>query len=98
MSSQLLVRPAARADLRESFTWYEEQRAGLGAEFLDAVERKLTQIELHPMRFPVVRNATRRAIVLRFPYSVFYVVDGEMISVHAVMHHARSPVHWLSRS
>ena len=98
MSFQLLVRPSAKADLRESFAWYEEQRAGLGAEFLDAVERKVAQIASHPLRFPVARRATRRAIVLRFPYSVFYVVDGAMISVLAVMHHARSPAHWLSRS
>ena len=98
MSFQLIVRPAAKADLRESFAWYDEQRAGLGAEFLDAVERKMAQIEAHPLRFPAVRNATRRAIVLRFPYSVFYGVDGTMICMLAVMHHARSPVHWLPRS
>ena len=98
MSFQLVLRPAAKADLSESFTWYEAQRRGLGDEFLVAVERKLAQIESNPMQFPVVRNATRRAIVLRFPFSVFYVFDGVLVSVLAVMHHARAPTRWQQRN
>jgi plasmid stabilization system protein ParE len=97
VSFQLLLRPAAKADLREAFGWYETQQTGLGDEFLQAVERKLTHIESNPLQFPAVRNVTRRAIVARFPYSIFYIPQNELISVLAVMHHARAPLQWQRR-
>jgi hypothetical protein len=31
---QVLVRPAAAADIDDAFLWYEQQRAGLGDDFL----------------------------------------------------------------
>jgi len=30
---QLLIRPAAAADIEEAYLWYEKQRTGLGEEF-----------------------------------------------------------------
>jgi hypothetical protein len=34
---QVLVRPAAAADIDDAFLWYERQRPGLGADFLQTV-------------------------------------------------------------
>lgn len=97
MSFHLLLRSAAKADLRDSFAWYEERQSGLGEEFMQAVEHKLAQIESNPLQFPAVRAATRRAIVKRFPYGIFYVPHKNMISVLAVIHHARAPLRWQQR-
>lgn len=36
---QIVVRPAAAADVDDAFLWYEGQRAGLGHEFLAAAQR-----------------------------------------------------------
>jgi toxin ParE1/3/4 len=98
VSFRLLLRPAAKADLSETFAWYEDQLAGLGEEFMESVEQKLTQIESNPWQFPIVRNATRRANVKRFPFAIFYVPLDEQISILAVMHHARAPLQWQQRS
>lgn len=32
-----IFRPAAAADVEDAYQWYEDQRAGLGEEFLAAV-------------------------------------------------------------
>ena len=85
------------ADLRDAYAWYEERQRGLGAEFMEAVERKLAQIELNPSQFPAVRDVTRRAIVMRFPYGIFFVQRDELVAVLAVMHHARAPLRWQRR-
>lgn len=85
------------ADLREAYAWYEERQRGLGAEFMEAVERKLNQIESNPWQFPAVHNLTRRAIVMRFPFGIFYVPSDETVAVLAVMHHARAPLRWQRR-
>jgi toxin ParE1/3/4 len=93
----LLLRPAAVVDLRDARAWYEERQSGLGAEFMDAVEHKLAQVQSNPLQFPAVRGVTRRAIVMHFPYGIFYVPRADLISVLAVMHHARAPLRWQRR-
>ena len=97
MSLPLLIREAAQADLQEAFTWYEGKQKGLGREFIQAIETSFARIESNPLQFPVLRGKTRRAIVIRFPYGVFYVVGSDAVSVMAVMHHARAPTRWQQR-
>ena len=58
-----LIRPAAAADIEEAFLWYERQQAGLGEEFLRAVQSALENIAAHPIRYPVVHRETRRVLV-----------------------------------
>ena len=94
----MLVRESAQADLRDAFNWYQDKQPGLGEEFLEAVEIKPKRIESNPLQFPILRRQTRRAIVTRFPYGIFFVFSDDVIAVLAVMHHARAPVHWQRRT
>ena len=45
---QVLVRPAAAADIDDAFLWYEQQRPRLGAEFLQTVDSALAAIQSNP--------------------------------------------------
>jgi len=94
VSLPIIFRSEALDDLSEAFQWYEEQRSDLGIEFMAAVDTKLEQIRAGPRQFPRMRRLIRRAIVLRFPYGIFFVERSEFITVIAVMHHARDPKHW----
>ena len=93
----IVVRPAAAADIDEAFLWYERQRPGLGEEFLAAVQSTRDSIAAHPAMYPVIHRDTRRALVHRFPYGIFYRVYGEVIVVVACMHGRRDPRRWKSR-
>ena len=93
----LVVRPAAAADLDEAFLWYEAQREGLGEEFLKAVTRLMDALAESPRQHPVVHRDTRRALVRRFPYSVFYRVMGSDVVVVACFHGSRDPESWRGR-
>jgi plasmid stabilization system protein ParE len=97
VTPRLFVRPAAQADLDEAFAWYEARRAGLGHEFLRAVEVCLAEIERQPDQFAVVEQDVRRARLRHFPYLVFFVAGPVQISVLAVMHGRRHPRRWQSR-
>jgi len=44
-----------------------------------------------------VHGEVRRALVRRFPYGVFYVVEGQALLVLAVAHVRRQPAYWLAR-
>ena len=91
MSRTIIVRPEAEADLREAFAWYEQQREGLGQEFMDKVEQAFAMLADSPTRYPMVRRNTRRALVRRFPYSIYFVQKGDTILVLGVLHQRRNP-------
>jgi hypothetical protein len=59
-------------DMAEAADWYDSQRPGLGDELLAAIDAAIDRIEEHPLAFPRIHQETRRAEVIRFPYSVFF--------------------------
>ena len=54
-------------------------------------------IASNPLAFPAVHGETRRAVVRRFPYGVYFRVIGDDVVVTAVMHGRRLPRRWQSR-
>ena len=94
---RLLLEPEAEADLEEAFAWYERQGPGLGGEFFAEVALILQAIEQTPQQYSIIRGQTRRALVHRFPYAVFFVIDPDLIAVTAVMHGRRDPRRWQKR-
>jgi plasmid stabilization system protein ParE len=66
-----IFRPAAAADVEDAYRWYEAQRAGLGDDFLVAVNAVIESLVAYPERFPIVYRQTRRVHLRRFPYSLF---------------------------
>jgi len=86
--------PRAEADLASAFDYYERQSAGLGLEFLRAVEAALATLQRYPEAAPRVRGAVRRAMLRRFPYGVFYDEREGTLRVLAVLHARRDPAGW----
>jgi len=93
----LVVTSAAAADLASAYDWYEDQSPGLGAEFLRAVDAVFAAAQRTPTLFPVVRRRTRRALLRRFPYGVFFTAADDEVVVIGVVHSRRHPRVWQSR-
>jgi len=51
-----------------------------------------------PVGFPVVHRETRRVLLQRFPYALYYRVFGEALVIVACMHGRRDPIRWRSRA
>lgn len=96
MSTEVIVRPAAAADAREAALWYEAKREGLGAEFVLELDVPYDRIAQHPLHFPGIGEAIRRALLHRFPYAVYFVTDDVPV-VLAVLHQHRKPRAWRKR-
>lgn len=94
----VIFRPAARDELDEAFRWYEEREPGLGAAFLEAVERSLTGIAASSGHYPIIHRTLRRALLGRFPYGVYFLEEEERIVVIGVLHAARDPRTWRRRT
>ena len=97
MTGQLGFRPEAQTEALEARRWYEGRRAGLGAEFGEALGEIIARIVDTPLAFPRVRGETRPAVLGRFPYAVYFRIVGEDIVVLAV-HSRQHPRRWQSRT
>jgi plasmid stabilization system protein ParE len=51
-----------------------------------------------PELYPLVYKDFRRALLHRFPYSVFYVVSAPIVLVVGVVHQARDEETWKRRA
>jgi len=94
---EVRLRPEAEQDVADAAAWYEEQRQGLGHEFLDEVLAMLSTIAETPLVYPTIHRTTRRAVIHRFPFSVYFRVEDATIVVVAVMHGSRHPRRWKRR-
>ncbi|MEE4191621.1 MAG: type II toxin-antitoxin system RelE/ParE family toxin [Halieaceae bacterium] len=97
MKYAVRLREEADQDLRDAAEWYEKQRAGLGAQFLDQVLKTVNTIGDQPESFPVVYRGLRRALLARFPFAVFYRVLDQEAVVFSIMHASRDPENWKTR-
>ena len=97
MIYRLLVRRQAKLDLRQAARWYEGQHPGLGTELVAQVDAILGRIVDNPNQFQVIYRGVRRAILQRFPYGVFYRIDGTDVLVFAIVHLHRDPATWQRR-
>lgn len=88
---------AVEADVEAAFDWYEGEEPGLGFEFLDEVRAAYHRILEHPFGFQDLRSGIRRALTRRFPYAVYFSVEGETIVIVAVLSTARDPAEWQRR-
>lgn len=81
-----------------AYDWYEEQRAGLGEAFLEALLKHIDDIQASPAGRAVLYRGIRACAMRRFPYVIYYRVLPERINVVAVQHGHRSPRAWKSRA
>lgn len=89
----------AQAELDEAFLWYEEQRQGLGYEFIDEVDEALKRLSYRPKAYAPIEHDVRRCLLKRFPYGVIFGLEQEndTIVVVAVGHLHREPLYWRER-
>ena len=98
MTPQRLVsEPRADLDVAAAFEWYENERAGLGHEFLDELRATYDRVADGPLKYQHLRSGIRRALVHRFPYGVYFAVEDDVIVVLAVLHASRDPAEWQRR-
>lgn len=97
MAAELIIAPEAEQDLADAYAFYELQRFGLGEEFLSCVESCVETIRRSPRLYPMIDGDHRRALIRRFPYSIFFDSVDNTVTVYCVFHNARDPQKWRRR-
>ena len=98
MNYVLVFRLEARNELDEAYNWYESQKIGLGDDFLEQIEAALDRICQMPESYSVAYRDVRRAIVRRFPYTIYYRIVSSRVIITAVFHGRRDPTDWQART
>ena len=95
---EAIFHPEARAEMSESFDFYEARLNGLGLRFLSAVEQAVERISTHPKVGAPLRGEFRKRIIPGFPYNIIYRVWEDHIYLIAVAHQSRRPGYWRERA
>jgi plasmid stabilization system protein ParE len=98
VNRQLEFHPDVDAESNDAYLWYEQRKTGLGTDFLDEVERVLAAMTSNPARYGFAKTDIREALLIRFPYAIYYRVLSNRIRVLAVFHTSRDPADWQSRT
>jgi len=88
----------ARREIRQAAAYYEGQRQNLGREFRIEVEGAVQHLRETPQAYPDHDNqGTRKLVLRRFPFNLFFVELESSIWIAAVAHHKRRPGYWWGR-
>jgi plasmid stabilization system protein ParE len=87
----LVIKEEAYQDLQDAYDYYEEQRPGLGDEFIEEVKEKLDYIKKYPLHFPKTEKDSRQTLVDRFPYLILYELEKKEVIVYSFFHTSQDP-------
>jgi|SRR5215213_1330431 len=90
MNYQFVLSPGANADISSVVRWYLNIDPNLALRFLVETNTVLRRITRMPYAFSIRAGASRRALLNRFPYSIYYFVEMNIVTVTAVLHQRRS--------
>jgi hypothetical protein len=85
---------AALSELETAALDYEAKQRGLGSRFLTEVEMALACIVRSPEAWRQMSQRTRRCLVHRFPFGMFYQIRSHEILILSVMDLRRNPEFW----
>lgn len=65
--------------------------------FLEVVEEKIRIIIKNPFAFAIKYREVRQALLIQFPFAIYYIIEDLHITVLAVIHTRRNPEIWQER-
>lgn len=71
----ITIHAEAEKHIAEHYLYYEEQLPGLGSEFISSFETCLKYIQSHPLSSEAKYKGYRMAMINRFPYGAFYLIN-----------------------
>lgn len=87
----------AQQEVDEAVAWFGARAEGKGIDFLDELDRVVRLVKAFPFASPQIEPEIRRCLFARFPYSLVYGVDADVIVIIAVAHTHRVPHYWVDR-
>jgi plasmid stabilization system protein ParE len=87
----------ARAEHRDTRNWYHEFSPLSAIAFAQTVDNAISRIREAPNIYPLAEHGTRKFVIQRFPFNIFFLTRDIEILIVAVAHQKRRPGYWSSR-
>ncbi|MHB9004312.1 MAG: type II toxin-antitoxin system RelE/ParE family toxin [Coriobacteriia bacterium] len=87
----------ADRELNDAADYYDSESSGLGTLFLDQLDVGYQRILENPHASAVIDPDIRKLVLAKFPYSLIYEIDGDVVLILAVAHQRRRPRYWRER-
>jgi toxin ParE1/3/4 len=89
--------PAAQSDLTDILGWIVQDSPNRAISFIDKIDERISQLVNHPKlgrvpRHPKLREYGYRVLIIE-SYLVFYIIRGQTIEIHRVVHGSRNLDH-----
>jgi len=86
--------PVAQSDLTQIFDFIAQDSPNRALGFVDKLDKKIGLLETHPLlgripRHPKLKEYGYRVLIIE-SYLVFYVVHGQTVEIHRVVHGSRN--------
>ena len=86
---------SAKEDLRDGRRFYEKQSPGLGDYFLDCIQADVRSLTVYA-GIHSRADEFYRMLIKRFPFAVYYLMEGDRIDIYAILDCRRDP-DWVIR-
>jgi len=87
----------AEQEVEEHRAWYRERSESAEAGFLVELDHAVEQVIAAPHQWPRFRSGTRRYVFPKYPFSLVYFLENDVINVVAIAHDSRKPGYWRKR-
>ncbi|MDP2828804.1 MAG: type II toxin-antitoxin system RelE/ParE family toxin [Sulfuricellaceae bacterium] len=94
---QVRISRAAESDLLNGFSFYERQQAGVGSYFLDSLYADIDSLLLYGGMHAKHLGRLHRALAKRFPFAIYYDLQGDSVTVVAVLDCRQNPASIVKR-
>ncbi len=92
MNFRLIIQDQAILEIKDAFEWYEEQKEGLGYEFINKIEDCYNNLSKYPERYSYINHLYRRIKTNRFPYIIIYEIDDNTVIIIRVRQLKQKPI------
>ena len=92
------VLPDAEEEFREAFLWYFERSPIAADAFRSLVFEAIDSLADRADMWPVDEDGIHFYVLTRFPYTIWYDLEGDRAGVLAIAHQHRRPNYWKPRT
>ncbi len=87
---KIRILESAKQDLLEGYLFYERQGEGLGEYFINTLFSDIESLRLYAGVHQIIFGF-HRLLSKRFPYAIYYKIEGDEVIVYAVLDCRRDP-------
>ncbi len=95
---RMLFHAAVVKDISQAVLWYEQHSITATNNFKQAVKSALENILSSPLIFRKIYKEIRVYHLKKFPFSIYYFVEDEIIYIISIFHTSRNPDVWKERA